>query len=88
MEIALQIVGALLILAAFVGAQVRWLHQEQLAYLVLNAVGAAVLAGLAFVEQQWGFLLLEGVWTLVSLRGVLQWARGRRDAVERAPNVT
>ena len=30
-------------------------------YLVLNLVGSAVLAGLALHEEQWGFLLLEGV---------------------------
>jgi len=74
-----QIVGAILVLAAFVAAQLRLLHQESLAYLLLNAVGAAILAVLALEEQQWGFLLLEGAWTLVSLRGVVQWAlKGRR----------
>jgi hypothetical protein len=74
-----QIVGAILVLAAFVAAQLRLVHQESLVYLVLNVVGAGILAVLAFQEQQWGFLLLEGVWTLVSLRGVIQWARrGRR----------
>jgi len=71
-ESILQIVGAILVLAAFVAAQLRLLHQEQFTYLLLNAVGAAILAVLALREQQWGFLLLEGVWTLVSLRGLMQ----------------
>ena len=74
-----QIVGAILVLTAFVAAQLRLVHQESLVYLLLNVVGAGILAVLAFQEQQWGFLLLEGVWTLVSLRGVIKWARrGRR----------
>ena len=80
MESVLQIVGAVLVLAAFVAAQARWLSQQHLAYLLLNTFGAAILAVLAYQERQWGFLMLEGVWTLVSLSGVAQWstnARGR-----------
>jgi hypothetical protein len=73
-----QIVGALMVLAAFVAAQLRLLHQESIVYLLLNAVGAAILAVLALHESQWGFLLLEGVWTLVSLSGMIKWARQDR----------
>jgi hypothetical protein len=32
----------------------------------LNLAGATALAILAWREEQWGFLLLEGVWALVS----------------------
>ena len=58
-------------LAGFTLAQVRVLDPQSLPYLVLNAVGAAILATLAFVGEQWGFLLLEGVWTVVSVAGLL-----------------
>jgi hypothetical protein len=47
---------------------------------VLNLVGAVVLAGVAAGEADWGFLLLEGAWTLMSLWGLVQLARGRRPA--------
>jgi hypothetical protein len=32
---------------------------------------------LAYIDQQWGFLLLEGVWALVSLWSLAQLVRGR-----------
>jgi hypothetical protein len=67
----LQLVGALLVLAGFMLAQVRVLDPQSLPYLIVNAVGAAILAALAFEERQWGFLLLEGVWTLVSVAGLV-----------------
>jgi hypothetical protein len=42
------------------------LDQRSYWYLWLNLVGAGALTVLAWHERQWGFLLLEGVWTLVT----------------------
>ena len=73
-EQLLQLAGAILVLAGFTLAQMRVLDPQSLTYLLLNAVGAAILATLAFVGEQWGFLLLEGVWTIVSVAGlVARW---------------
>lgn len=66
MEQVVQIAGALLILAAFVLAQRKRLDTSSTVYLVLNTVGAAALAVVAFRDRDWGFVLLEGVWALVS----------------------
>jgi membrane-bound ClpP family serine protease len=77
MDQVLQVVGALLILAAFVLAQVRRLDHHSYAYLVLNLLGSALLAVLAYVDHQWGFLLLEGVWAVVSAWGLVARMRGR-----------
>ena len=41
-------------------------------------IGSAVLAADAWWGRQWGFLLLEGVWALVSLGGLIAALSGRR----------
>jgi hypothetical protein len=77
----IQVLGALAILLGFALAQAGRLDVRSTPYLTLNAVGAAVLAVLAYHERQWGFLLLEGVWTLVSLWGFY----ARRRSTPMAP---
>ena len=74
-EQIVQVGGSLLILSAFVAAQQRRLDQDSWPYLALNLAGSAILAVLAFIGQQWGFLLLEGVWAVVSAHGLLRAAR-------------
>ncbi|MGH2616828.1 MAG: CBU_0592 family membrane protein [Thermomicrobiales bacterium] len=66
----IQIAGALLILTAFLFSQQNVLDARSYAYLLLNFVGAAILAVLAYQQQRWGFVLLEGAWTFVALVGV------------------
>ena len=75
---AIQIAGALAILVGFV-AQVQALDVRSWSYLWANAVGAGILSVAAWHERQWGFLLLEGVWTLVAVGGLLQKTRSHSD---------
>ena len=77
MDQVVQVIGALLILAAYGAAQFGWVEQSARSYLVLNLVGSAVLGALAWYERQWGFLLLEGVWAVISLHSLVQSLRGR-----------
>jgi hypothetical protein len=76
MDQVIQVLGALLILTAFAGAQLDMLPVHSRTYLVLNVVGSAVLAYLAAADSQWGFLLLETAWTLISLWSLSRVLRG------------
>jgi hypothetical protein len=71
----IQVIGALLILVAFAAVQFGRMDPSSRLYLTLNLVGSAILAGLAWLTSQWGFLLLEGVWAIVSAWGLLRSGR-------------
>jgi hypothetical protein len=76
MDQVIQVFGSLLVLAAFAAAQRGLLPQTSRAYLGLNLIGSTLLAVLAFYERQWGFLLLEAVWALVSAWSIVPGIMG------------
>jgi hypothetical protein len=63
-------VGALLILGAFAANNLGKLATQSIAYQVLNLIGAGCLTFTAWVGHQYGFVLLEGSWTLLSVWGL------------------
>jgi hypothetical protein len=64
--------GALLILVAYVGHQWGWMDSRQAAYNILNTLGSAILAYIAFHPFQLGFVVLEVTWALVSIYALLK----------------
>lgn len=75
MEQGIQIAGAILILIAFIAAQRDLMSPRSIAYLVLNLIGSAALAVLALLDSDWGFLLLEAVWAVVSAGALIERLR-------------
>ena len=73
----ISVVGALLILIPFAANQINRLNRDSVAYQLMNLAGSGILAIIAVIERQYGFLLLEGTWALVSLWGLLSVWRGR-----------
>jgi hypothetical protein len=61
------VLGSLLVLLAYVANQLGWLRATGLGYACANIAGSGILAIIAALEEQWGFLILEAAWASVSL---------------------
>jgi hypothetical protein len=75
MDQLVQVFGSLLILIAFASTQRGALSGQSRHYLLLNLVGSTILGVLAAHERQYGFLLLEVCWALVSAWSLVQMLR-------------
>jgi hypothetical protein len=72
---AIQLLGAVLILGAFVLAQQHRLTTDSTTYLVLNSLGAGILAVVAAANRDIGFTVLEVTWAIVSAVGLARRLR-------------
>ncbi len=82
MSDALQLAGALAVLAAFIAVQLKLTSPRSYPSLILNLVGSAVLGVIALEGRQWGFLLLEAVWAVVSAWGLIARVAGRPEPLD------
>ena len=73
---ATSLAGAFLILFAYAAHQAGKMSRATPLYHVTNALGGGLLLVVAVAARQAGFIVLEGVWTLISLAALV---RGRRS---------
>jgi hypothetical protein len=79
----IQIVGALLNMGAFALLHFEIAPSSALRYLIPNWLGSVLLVISAYVDHQWGFLLLESAWVVVTGYAIAARITGRtsRSAV-------
>ena len=74
---AISILGALAIFIAYAANQFGWTDASNLRYQLANLFGSGILTVVAVIGVQFGFILLEGAWALMSLWGIVQILRGK-----------
>ena len=77
---AVQFIGAMLIVGAYLAYTQGRLRLDSVQFLGLNMIGAAILTAVAAADRLYGFLLLEGVWTWVSARGFRRALKAKQAA--------
>ncbi|HRI20093.1 MAG TPA: hypothetical protein PLA68_04045 [Panacibacter sp.] len=67
--------GVFILLVAFLLNLTGKISKDQLLYILMNVVGAALACLASWLIHYIPFILLEGAWTLVSLFALLQYIR-------------
>ena len=70
----ISLLGAVIILSAYVALQAGRLQPTNRWFSVLNFVGSALLTWVAVNDWRIGFIFLEGAWALLSLPGMFRRA--------------
>ena len=70
-NIAIQLVGAALNMGAFALLHFEIAASSALRYLIPNFLGSVILVASAYHDAQWGFLLLEAAWVLVTAHAII-----------------
>lgn len=63
----MSLVGAGLILLAYVANQRGWLAPRDRGYNLMNLAGSLLLLWVALADWRWGFIVLEAAWAAISI---------------------
>jgi len=65
-------IGVWLILFAYFLNTIGAIKKDKRIFYVMNIIGAALACYASFLIDYWPFVILEGVWTLVSIYGLMK----------------
>ena len=71
-------IGVVMIVGTYLALQLERIRSTTLAYSVLNAVGATLIAISLLVDFNLSALLIEVFWVAISLIGIRRWWRVRQ----------
>jgi hypothetical protein len=80
---AMSLLGAFMVLGAYLALQRGWVAGDDRLFNVLNFVGAGMLTWVAVEDRRIGFIILEGAWALLSLPGAVRGRRGAGGGIRR-----
>jgi len=72
------LIGAALLLFAFIALSFRRLSSESIVYHMFNFLGAILLCVSATLAINYGFLILNGAWTVVSGLTIIRLIKSRK----------
>lgn len=75
LEQIVSLVGAAMILIAYAGQQLKKLQSDQLPYILLNLIGALILAIVAYRVRQTGLTLVEASWAIISALALIRYVQ-------------
>jgi drug/metabolite transporter (DMT)-like permease len=61
------LLGAVLVLAAYLAVNRRWMGPHDRLYNLMNLVGGLLLLWIAVADQRIGFVVLEAAWALIAI---------------------
>jgi hypothetical protein len=67
--------GVAILLLAFVLNMLKIIRTESLSYLLLNFIGAGIACFASYLIPYFPFVILEGVWAVVSLVSLVKFLR-------------
>jgi hypothetical protein len=71
-EIIAQVIGAALNMGAFALLHFEIAAASAMRYLIPNLAGSVILVVTAWIDRQWGFLLLESAWIVVLAHAIIR----------------
>lgn len=70
--------GALIVVAAYFGTQMRMMNSDDLAFPVVNLLGSVLIVCSLVQNFNLASMLIEGFWIIISVIGIIQHFRLRR----------